>query len=85
MSLDEIWTEAAKKFHEICGESLLKGDVKSFDDVRKKIEEVNKQPYGGDVDHEEKWDKAKSVGLKSLKYMKMLLGAAAQASTFVRR
>lgn len=84
VSLDEIWTEAAKQFQEICGESLQKGDVQSFDDVRRKIENVNKQPYGAGDDEQDKWDKAKSVGLQSLKYMRMLLGAASQASTFVR-
>lgn len=83
ISLDEIWAEAARQFHDICGESLQRGDVKSFDDVRRKIENVSKQPYGASDDQEDKWDKAKGVGLQSLKYMKMLLGAASQAATFV--
>lgn len=85
-SLEDIWVEAAKRFQEICGESLQRGDVKSFDDVKKKIENVNKQnPYGASDEQDDKWDKAKSVGLQSLKYMKMLLGAASQAAVFVSR
>lgn len=84
-SLEDIWAEAAKRFQEICGESLQRGDVKTFDDVRKKIENVNKQPYGASDEQDDKWDKAKSVGLQSLKYMKMLLGAASQAAVFVSR
>lgn len=83
-SLEDIWAEAAKRFQEICGESLQRGDVKTFDDVRKKIENVNK-PYGASDEQDDKWDKAKSVGLQSLKYMKMLLGAASQAAVFVSR
>lgn len=81
--LDEIWADAARQFQEICGESLQRGDVKSFDDVRRKIENVNKQPSDPGDDQEDKWDKAKSVGLQSLKFMKLLLGAASQAATFV--
>lgn len=83
ISLEDIWAEAAKRFQEICGESLQRGDVKNFDDVKKKIENVNKQPYGASDEQDDKWDKAKSVGLQSLKYMKMLLGAASQAAVFV--
>lgn len=83
VSLDEIWAEAARQFQEICGESLQRGDVKSFDDVRKKIENANKQPGYVNDEPEDKWEKAKTVGLQSLKYMKMLLGAASQAAVFV--
>lgn len=83
-SLDEIWADAAKQFQDICGESLQRGDIKSFDDVRKKIENVDKQANGDVAEKEEKWDQAKSIGLQTLKYMKLLLGAASQASTFVR-
>ncbi|KAI3393281.1 hypothetical protein diail_4491 [Diaporthe ilicicola] len=83
ISLEGIWAEAAKQFQEICGEALLRGDVKSFDDVKKQIENVNKQPYGVSDEQDDKWDKAKSVGLQSLKYMKMLLGAASQAAVFI--
>ncbi|KAJ0116751.1 neutral permease protein [Diaporthe amygdali] len=83
VSLDEIWAEAARQFQDICGESLQRGDVKSFDDVRKKIENANKQPGYVNDESEDKWEKAKTVGLQSLKYMKMLLGAASQAAVFI--
>ncbi|KAG8158287.1 hypothetical protein KVR01_012048 [Diaporthe batatas] len=82
-SLDDIWAEAAKKFQEICGESLERGDIKSFDDVRKKIEYTTKEPDDSSDEQDDKWEKAKSVGLQSLKYMKMLLGAASQAAEFI--
>ncbi|KAI1411841.1 hypothetical protein F5Y13DRAFT_200538 [Hypoxylon sp. FL1857] len=80
-SMEEMWAAAAKAFTEICGESLQRGDVKGFDDVQRKIESVSKASY--DVGQEDKWDKAKTVGLKSLKYLKMLVGAASQASSFI--
>ncbi|KAJ2993823.1 hypothetical protein NUW58_g1728 [Xylaria curta] len=83
LSLDEIWAEAAKAFESICDQSLKKGEVKSFDDVQKKIESSAKASYGLDADQEDKWDRAKSVGLTSLKYLKMLVGAASQASEFL--
>ncbi|KAI0835757.1 hypothetical protein F5Y06DRAFT_118345 [Hypoxylon sp. FL0890] len=82
-SMNEMWAAAAKAFEDICGESLQRGDVKGFDDVQKKIEAVSKASYGIDAGQENKWDKAKSVGLKSLKYLKMLVGAASQASSFI--
>lgn len=83
VSVKELWAEAAKAFEEICGESLQRGDVKGFDDVQKKIESAGKASYGIDAEEEGKWEKAKIVGLKSLKYLKMLVGAASQASSFV--
>ncbi|KAI1779641.1 hypothetical protein F4818DRAFT_400079 [Hypoxylon cercidicola] len=82
VSVKELWAEAAKAFEEICGESLQRGDVKGFDDVQKKIEDASKASYGIDAE-EDKWEKAKNVGLKSLKYLKMLVGAASQASSFI--
>ncbi|KAI1376576.1 hypothetical protein F4677DRAFT_418942 [Hypoxylon crocopeplum] len=82
-SMKEIWAAAAKAFEDICGESLQRGDVKGFDDVQRKIEGVGKATYGIDAGQEDKWDKAKSVGLKSLKYLKLLVGAASQASSFI--
>ncbi|KAF7368172.1 putative neutral amino acid permease protein [Mycena venus] len=81
--MSKMWAEAAKAFESICGESLQKGDVKNFDDVQRKIESSSKASYGLDVEQDDKWDKAKSVGLQSLKYLKMLVGAASQASSFV--
>ncbi|KAL2874784.1 hypothetical protein SGCOL_010038 [Colletotrichum sp. CLE4] len=80
-SMDEIWAAAAEHFREICGESLNKGELKSFEDVQKQIENsgnVNTSPSP-----EDSWETAKSVGLSSLKYLKMLVGAASQASSFI--
>lgn len=82
MSMKDLWDKAAVAFERICGESLQRGDVKTFDDVRRKIEEGTKASYDTD-EGEDKWEKAKSVGLKSLKFMKMLVGAASQASGVV--
>ena len=82
--MEDLWAEAAIEFERICGVSLQKGEVKSFDDVQKKIQSVSKASYGTkDGDDKEKWDKAKDLGLKSLKYLKMLVGVASQASGFV--
>ncbi|XXH00877.1 hypothetical protein Hte_007228 [Hypoxylon texense] len=84
LSVKELWAEAAKAFEEICGESLQRGEVKGFDDVRRKIEDAGKaSSYGIDAEEKSKWEKAKSVGLDSLKYLKLLVGAASQASSFI--
>ncbi|KAH0489615.1 hypothetical protein TgHK011_010035 [Trichoderma gracile] len=85
LSMQQIWDAAAKDFESICGESLQKGQVKSFDDVQNKIRTANQGPSQQDGDEEQnaKWEKAKSVGLESLKYLKMLVGAASQASSFI--
>jgi hypothetical protein len=80
-SMEEMWAEAAKAFENICGKSLLKGNVVNFDDVQRKIESINKAMYSEEP--ADKWEKAKNVGLKSLKYLKMLVGAASQATSFV--
>ncbi|KAJ6534644.1 hypothetical protein DFH09DRAFT_1325264 [Mycena vulgaris] len=80
--MSKMWAEAAEAFESICGESLQKGDVKNFDDVQMRIESGSKASYGLDAEQEDKWEKAKSVGLQSLKYLKMLVGAASQASSF---
>lgn len=83
ISLDEIWAEAQRQFQEICGQSLQRGDVKSFDDVRRKIENLDTQLNGASDGQGDRWDKAKDVGLQSLKLIKMLIGAASQAVTLV--
>ncbi|KAI1138512.1 hypothetical protein F5Y05DRAFT_42402 [Hypoxylon sp. FL0543] len=83
VSMKETWAAAAKAFEDICGESLQRGDVKGFEDVQRKIEAVSQASYGTDAGQEDKWEKAKSVGLKSLKYLKLLVGAASQASSFI--
>ncbi|KAJ7200362.1 hypothetical protein GGX14DRAFT_400713 [Mycena pura] len=81
--MSKMWVEAAKAFESICGESLQKGDVKNFDEVQRKIESSSKVSYGLDTEQKDKWDVAKSLGLQSLKYLKMLVGAASQATLFV--
>ncbi|KAK3360591.1 hypothetical protein B0T25DRAFT_578485 [Lasiosphaeria hispida] len=81
--MEGIWAEAAREFESICGKSLQKGDVKGFDDVQRKIEESSMATYSTDAGQQEKWQKAKGVGLKSLQYLKMLVGAASQASSFI--
>jgi hypothetical protein len=83
-SMKEMWLEAARAFETICGKSLREGEVKSFESLQSKIESSCKASYGIDADENDKWDKAKSVGLTSLKFLKMLLGAANQASSLVR-
>lgn len=74
MSMKEIWAEAAKSFEDICGKSLQNGDMRNFDDVRIKIESGDNAGTGDGPDP--RWDKAKSMGLECLKYLKLLVGAA---------
>ncbi|KAI8631209.1 hypothetical protein F5Y19DRAFT_425430 [Xylariaceae sp. FL1651] len=83
VTMNEMWIEAAKEFENICGESLQQGDVKNLDDVQRIIEHGSKALYGNDVEQEDKWDKAKSIGLRSLKYLKTLVGVASQASSLL--
>ncbi|PTB73692.1 hypothetical protein M440DRAFT_1338792 [Trichoderma longibrachiatum ATCC 18648] len=84
ISMQHLWDLAAKDFESICGESLQKGEVKSFDDVQNRIRDAHQGPQAADEgDQSAKWAKAKSVGLESLKYLKMLVGAASQASSFI--
>ncbi|KAI5918674.1 hypothetical protein F4810DRAFT_691137 [Camillea tinctor] len=82
-SMKELWAAAAKAFESICGESLQKGEVKSFEDVQRKIESSGKASLGTAEGPEDNWNKAKNVGLTSLKYLKMLVGAATQAASLV--
>ncbi|KAF7377195.1 Goodbye domain-containing protein [Mycena sanguinolenta] len=81
--MSKMWAEAAEAFEKICGESLHEGDVKNFEDVQRKIESASKVSYGLDLEQKDKWDTAKRVGLQSLKYLKLLVRAAAQGSSFV--
>ncbi|KAI0885416.1 uncharacterized protein GGS22DRAFT_200296 [Annulohypoxylon maeteangense] len=80
-SVEDMWDAAAKAFQDICGESLQRGDVKELDDVKKKIEGISKASY--DVKQKDKWDKAKSAGLSSLKYLRALVGVASQAASII--
>ncbi|KAJ7619565.1 hypothetical protein FB45DRAFT_981095 [Roridomyces roridus] len=73
-----MWQEAEKEFEKICGQSLTRGDIRSFEDVQKTIEKAS---YGPDAGPEDKWDKAKSVGLECLKHLKTLVDAVSQVSS----
>ncbi|KAH0432134.1 NACHT and TPR domain-containing protein [Colletotrichum camelliae] len=83
ISMDKIWAEAAASFESICGESLKRGEVKSFEDVQRRIEKTCERASISEAKPEDKWDTAKTVGLKSLQYLKLLVGAAAQASSLI--
>ncbi|KAF5509560.1 hypothetical protein CGCF413_v002576 [Colletotrichum fructicola] len=83
ISMDKIWAEAAASFESICGESLTRGEVQSFEDVQRRIEKTCERASGSESKPEDKWDTAKTVGLKSLEYLKLLVGAAAQASSLI--
>ncbi|KAL1610747.1 hypothetical protein SLS60_002417 [Paraconiothyrium brasiliense] len=82
-SMETIWAKAQAAFEAICGESLKKGEVKSFKDVQSKIETTCDMALVDDPKPEDKWDVAKSAGLKSLQYMKILVGFASQASSLI--
>ncbi|OBT80870.1 hypothetical protein VF21_00244 [Pseudogymnoascus sp. 05NY08] len=81
--MSEMWTEAEKAFESICHQSLQRGDVKGFDDVQRMIEEATTPSYSIDAEQKDKWEKAKSVGLESLKYLTMLVGAASLAASTI--
>lgn len=80
-SMEKLWAEAAKSFEEICHESLQRGEITGFDQLKKKIEDSSKISDGFDEEGKGKWEKAKNVGLESLKYLRMLIGAASPASS----
>jgi hypothetical protein len=82
-AMKQIWAEAEKAFNDICGKSLQSGGLKSFDVVKKKIEEGGKASYGLDAGPKDRWDTAKEVGRQTLQYLKILIGAASQVSSFV--
>lgn len=82
-AINALWDEAAKTFKAICGQSLQNGDIKSFDDVQKTIEGKVQGITSSDSPHQAEWNKAKSVGLQSLEYLKLLVSVAAQGASFV--
>lgn len=82
-SMEMIWAQAALSFETICGESLKKGEVKSFEDVRKKIESKCENASRYEPEPTDKWNAAKTVGLQSLQYLKLLVVVASQASSVV--
>jgi hypothetical protein len=81
MPLDCMWAEAAKEFERICGDSLSNGDIKNFDDVKKQIEQQNLSFTEADADSKTKWEKAKGMGLETLKYLGAILPAASIAGS----
>ncbi|KAF4553620.1 Hypothetical protein D9617_6g093510 [Elsinoe fawcettii] len=83
LDMDRIWKDAAEAFRQICGQSLQSGQVRTFDDVQKQIEGSGKADYGLDPVQQTKWQKTKGVAFTSLKYLKILVGAAAQATAFI--
>lgn len=82
--MKELWDEAAKEFENICGVSLQTGNIRSFEDLQRKVENTNNTSSRLEDGEKAKRDKAKSVGLTSLKCLKLLVGFASQASSVVR-
>lgn len=84
--MNQLWDEAAEYFKEICGESLQNGKVKGFDDVEKEIMSIHMKTASGDENQEQdKWKKTKEIGLTSLRYLKILVGAASSVAPFVHQ
>ncbi|KAJ7619316.1 hypothetical protein FB45DRAFT_1095358 [Roridomyces roridus] len=79
--MQNMWDRASEEFRDICGESLTRpgSEITSFEDVQRRIEDAGLAVAEND---KLKWDKAKKVGLKSLKYLKVLVGVISQASAF---
>lgn len=83
-AIKELWDQAAKDFEIICGKSLRQGKVKTFDDVKNIIEkDRSKTVRASDTAERDGWEKAKSVGLKSLQCLKLLANVAAQGASLV--
>ncbi|KAJ7678121.1 hypothetical protein DFH06DRAFT_1291418 [Mycena polygramma] len=80
--MKEMWEDAAKAFESICGQSLQKGEVKNFDELQKKIESSS-DLKATDEEKEDTQEKSKKLGLKLLKYLKVLVGVATEASSLV--
>lgn len=81
-AIKELWDQAAADFETICGKSLRQGRVKTFDDV-KRIIEKDRSTTSHDAVQQDGWEKAKSVGLKTLKCLKLLANVAAQGASLV--
>ncbi|KAJ6504135.1 hypothetical protein C8R47DRAFT_178200 [Mycena vitilis] len=81
-AVKEMWEDAAKDFESICGQSLQKGEVKNFDDLQKKIESTN-DLKATDEGKDETQEKSTKLGLKLLKYLKVLVGVATEASSLI--
>lgn len=87
VSIKDLWADAEAEFQKLTGKYLRNGPLKSFEDVQASIESRNRITYGGEAGtgKEDKWDKEKfkDAGLKVLKCLKMLVGAATQLSSDV--
>lgn len=77
-----IWDEAAQEFNKICGKTLEKGKLKSWDDVRKAIENIEKVSY---VDNSKNnmWDRAKDAGIQVLEGLSFLTSLTSDAASLV--
>ena len=82
-AMEKLWAEAAKSFESICGESLQRGGIHTFKDVLMQIERGDKAYANDGPDDHHRRDKARSVGLASLKYLVLFVDAAYQAPRFV--
>ncbi|KAJ7678125.1 hypothetical protein DFH06DRAFT_1422671, partial [Mycena polygramma] len=83
-TVKEMWEDAAKAFESTCGQSLLKGEVKNFDDLQKKIEST--RDLEASLDDEGKkgiQEKTKKLGLELLKYLRVLVEVATEASSLI--
>jgi hypothetical protein len=87
MTVKDMWQAAETEFNRLTGKSLQTGPTKSFEDVLAEIDSRSKPPGADATDADGHWDKEKlkSAGLKVLKCLKMLVGAATQLSSLVRR
>ncbi|KAJ7619352.1 hypothetical protein FB45DRAFT_156829 [Roridomyces roridus] len=77
-SLKAMWAQAAQEFEDICGASLTKSEIPSFDDVLNKI-----ATQASDAGPKDKWAKPKKLGLEVLKGTKTLVDAASLASSAI--
>jgi len=86
LTIKEIWASAEAEFVRLTGKTLQNGTIKTLEDVRAEIESRTSPPSGDAPAADDKWDKEKfkNAGLKVLKCLKMLVGAATQLSDIVR-
>lgn len=85
MTVKEMWLDAEAEFTRLTGKHLQNGPTKSLEDVQAAIELRSKPGADAPVaDGEVDNKKLKDAGLKVLKCLKMLVGAATQLSSLVR-
>ncbi|KAK6836019.1 hypothetical protein PG987_006514 [Apiospora arundinis] len=86
ITVKEIWAAAEAEFIRLTGKPLQNGPIKSFEDVRIEIESRSRSPSSDTPSAaDDRWNKEKfkTAGLKVLKCLKMLVGAATQLSQFL--